>query len=844
MKRILLTYLIIVFGLQILVAQNKSMVSADTYFEKRDYVHAIKHYKKAIKKSDNLTDQKNIAYQIAISYYNMNDYQGALDWFEDAIDNRTNNNELYFKYSEALAIEQRYDEAISILTSIEKSADSSLAKQKIAGIKLLTSNLHIDSLGLIRLEEQLNSEYSDYGIAFWDNKFVVSSTRKDDFNGSIDGRTGQGFSNLFSSFSDDTNSSWSKPKKISGKFNSNENEGNFCYDSINQTAYWTRCTDKSDLCLIYLSHYNSFKDSWTKPEKAPFQLPGYDYGHPFISNNGQTLIFTSNMKNGFGGKDIWKVNRKQDGSWGIPVNLGAEVNTEVNEVFPSIYGDTLLFFASDKFGGLGKYDIYFSLKDGLNFNKVSNLGYPINSAADDYGVLLNKNGRNGWFCSDRNFETSDDIYYFKGFPIKIVISGKVLHKLDNSPMVEAKIVFKDSEDNLDTLLTNSDGEFLLYLDAFDEYRISASKDKYYTDYKTVDTRSKEILFSPPPQKNVIFYLSRTEYPCAIKGLITNKETKKPMGDVKVEIYTEDGFSNYTKSDENGIYIFEGLKPSTIYTIRTSKHGYFSESRVSTLPKIDKSTVFSRINGYDLDFELLKIQVKTEILLSNIYYDFNKSSLRETSKVELNKLASMLIETSKVIVQISAHTDEIGSPSYNLKLSAARAQSVVDYLIIKGITRNRLIAKGYGESNLLIKNARTDAEHQANRRTTFKVVEIMGSSSKEISNTEFDIDENFEGTLETKVDLYYRIQIATTSKRKDTNSSFNNIKNNISPVEIIENIVGSVYKYEVGDRKTISQARQLQKSLKALGYKDCFINSYYKGNKIPVSEAVNLEKGLN
>jgi tetratricopeptide (TPR) repeat protein len=98
MKRILLTYLIIVFGLQILVAQNKSLTSADTYFEKRDYVQAIKHYKKAIKKSDNLKDQKNIAFQISISYYNMNNYQGALDWFEDAIDNNSPNSELYFKY--------------------------------------------------------------------------------------------------------------------------------------------------------------------------------------------------------------------------------------------------------------------------------------------------------------------------------------------------------------------------------------------------------------------------------------------------------------------------------------------------------------------------------------------------------------------------------------------------------------------------------------------------------------------------------------------------------------------------------------------------------------------------
>lgn len=834
MKKLLLTYLFILFGLQIIVAQDKAMQSAEAYFENRDYVHAIKQYKKALRKSDNFKLQKNIAHHIALSYYNMNDYSGALEWFEEASGN-TSDQELYLKYSEALAIEGKYEEAISILQQIDNSStDKAFIAQKIAGIQLISKQIKDDSLGQVFAIDDLNTDFSDYGIALWEDKFVVSSARKE--GSRLDGRTGQGFSNLFSSQNDGNENSWSPPRKLTGKFNTNENEGSFSYDKINQTAYWTRCTEKTDLCLIYLSHFNTFNNSWTKPEKAEFQISGFNYGHPFISDDGKTLVFSSNLPDGFGKKDIWKIGRKQDGSWGIPVNLGSAINTEGNEVFPSLYGDSLLFFSSDRHKNLGRYDIFFSLKDGLHFTKIGNLGYPINSAADDFGILLDETGKNGWFCSDRNLKTSDDIYGFNGFPIKITIIGKVFHKLDNQPITNAKIVYTNTNDISDSLITNKNGEFILYLDAFDEYRISAAKDNYYAEYKTVNTSENEILFAPPPQKEVDFYLSKTQYNCAIRGLITNRETKKPMADVKVEIYNEDGFSTYSKSNAQGIYQFEALKPRTIYTIRTSKDGYFSESRVCNLPKVDATSIFWKGNGYDMDFELMKIEIKSEITLNNIYYDFNKSSLRETSKMELNKLASMLFETPKVVVQISSHTDAIGTPDYNMKLSADRAQSVVDYLIMYGIDRSRLIAKGYGESQLLIKYAKSEADHQANRRTTFKVVEILEGESKNIAESESIYD-----AVNNTNDLVYRVQIATTSKPKNITSAFSDIKNKLGEIEITENKIGGIYKYEVGNKSEFQNIKKLQMSLKNLGYKDCFITSYFKGQKIAVSKAIKMEK---
>lgn len=842
MKKIVLSIIIVVFLVLSLSAQEKALLSANTSFDKRDYVQAIKQYKKALRKSNSFGEQKKIAYKIALSYYKMNNYKESLNWFEDA-EGGVEERKLYSIYSEALAIEGKYDEAIDLLQKISMFSDSSLIKQRIAGIEIIKMSSVNDSVEFVSSFAEVNSEYSDYGFAPFGNKYAVSSARRENNVSRLDGRTGQGTSNIYFTNFDKHSETWMDLKKIPGKFNTSDNEGSFNYDSLHQTAYWTRCSAKTDLCLIYLSHFNKFNKKWSKPQKADFQLPNYDYGHPFFSESENALYFTSNMKSGFGGKDIWKISLKSDGGWGVPVNLGNGINTNGDEAFPSIYGDTLLFFASNRHESLGRYDIFFSIKEGLKFKQATNIGYPINSAADDYALILDESGNKGWFCSDRKLESSDDIYKFNGFPIKILVKGKVLHELDKQAIKNSTITYTNTDGMSDSIVTNENGEFQLYLSAFNHYRIKASKTGFYSDYKTIDTRDKNILNTPPPQKTIWFYLSKTTYPCAISGFISNKETNRPMEGVKVEIYNDNGFSNWTYSNDYGSYSFDGLKPYTIYTLRTSKDGYFSESRVCNLPKVDEATVFNRSNGYDMDFQLLKIRVKSEILLSNIYYDFNKSSLRETSKVELDKLASMLRETPSVIVQISAHTDEIGADSYNMKLSAARAQSVVDYLIGKGIERSRLIAKGYGESQLLIKNAKTDEEHQANRRTTFKVLEIIGSQANEVISTEDDalnIDNDYSGETVNEDYPIYRVQIAVSSIEKNINTEFPDIISNMPSKEIFIDKTNTIYRYEVGDEYSFDGAKLLQKKLKNMGYKDCFIISRLNGKKIKVSEALKLE----
>ncbi len=812
------------------VAQDKVITNADAMFKSRDFIGAINLYKKALRKTDDLTKQQHIAYQIGLSYYQMNDYENSADWFEDAIGDHTNDVQAYLYYAQVLAASGKYNDAKSVLQKTQSQNPANKKIQlRIDAIDLILVDQTADSSGVISKVADINSDYSDYSVGSWNNGIVFSSTRKEKASQRTDGRTGQGFSNLYYTNYDNERHKWSGPKTLPKNLLSLNNEGAFTFDEINNIAYWTSCVEKPVGCLIYSSAFNPVDKKWSKPDKVSFMNTNYNYGHPYISEDGNTLYFTSNLPGGYGNKDLWKVTRKTDGFWGVPINLGKNINTSKNEIFPSVYGDTLLFYSSDAINSYGGLDIYFSIKDGLEFSQPTNVGLPINSAADDFCLVISENGRGGYFSSNRDLKTSDDIYQFNGFPIKITMQGKVYHETDMKPIPDAMIISTNESDFVDTVFTLKDGSYKISLDAYQKYRISVVKDGYFNYEKVVVTSNNDLVFKAPPQLEVDFNLSKKSYPCGIKGIVTNRETNNPISNVVVSIISQGDFSTYVKTNFAGEYLFEGLKPNTIYTVKTGESGFFSESRVCTLPKVNNPMVFSKENGYDMDFLLLQIQTKNEITLSNIYYDLNKASLRETSKIELNKLASMLRETPDIAIQINAHSDSRGKAEYNLRLSADRANSVVNYLILNGVDRGRLIAKGYGESMLLIKDAKNEDEHQANRRTTFSIID-----DENVSNNESNINYN-DG-------LVYRVQLLSTGIERDVNKDFEKLVNEIDEIVIYQVEAGTIWKYEAGDRITFKDADLLKDKLRGNGYTDCFVISYYKGSKIPVSQAKKMEGG--
>jgi len=363
---------------------------------------------------------------------------------------------------------------------------------------------------------------------------------------------------------------------------------------------------------------------------------------PAFSPDGSELYFASNRPGGYGGIDLYKATRLANGDFGNAVNLGPNVNTQGNELFPRMAPDGKFFFASDGHPGYGKLDLFVAEMGEDGKQKITNLGKNINSKADDFGIFFTEYPKEGFLSSNREGGAGDDdIYYFE----------------DKTP--KPKII--------NVLLTVTTKE-----------RVAGEPDQILE------------------QARVVLY---------------DGANKQIGGD----------FSNST-----GRVRFT-MEPQSDYTIIASKNGYFSKSiPYTTRGKTpDPATLVQDVTNVSLDTMLVLDQLILDksIILENIYYDLDKADIRADAAVELDKLVQILKDNPSIRIELSSHTDSRSSDDYNQDLSQRRAQSAVDYIVSQGIDKDRLVAKGYGESQLIIPNATTEEEHQVNRRTEFKVIEI-------------------------------------------------------------------------------------------------------------------------
>lgn len=363
---------------------------------------------------------------------------------------------------------------------------------------------------------------------------------------------------------------------------------------------------------------------------------------PAFSPDGSELYFASNRPGGYGGIDLYKATRLANGDFGNAVNLGPNVNTPGNELFPRMAADGKFFFASDGHPGYGKLDLFVAEMGEDGKQKITNLGENINSKSDDFGIFFTEYPKEGFLSSNREGGAGDDdIYYFE----------------DKTP--KPKII--------NVLLTVTTKE-----------RVAGEPDQILE------------------QARVVLY---------------DGANKQIGGD----------FSNST-----GRVRFT-MEPQSDYTIIASKNGYFSKSiPYTTRGKTpDPATLVQDVTNVSLDTMLVLDQLILDksIILENIYYDLDKADIRADAAVELDKLVQILKDNPSIRIELSSHTDSRSSDDYNQNLSQRRAQSAVDYIVSQGIDKDRLVAKGYGESQLIIPNATTEEEHQVNRRTEFKVIEI-------------------------------------------------------------------------------------------------------------------------
>lgn len=417
-----ITYIIIVslLALQGYSQQNKINKASDKY-EKYAYIDAIKTYERIVEKG---YKSEEILKKLGDSYYFNGKLVEANQWYEQLYAMNTELEQEYlYRYAQSLKATEKYEDADKILNIFHSKNGQDnrgiLHNNQSDYLKLIKKNANryeISNAGI-------NSEYSDYGAAFYKDQIVFTSARD---TGNLTKRkhtwTGDSFTNLYSA-QVDQNGSLSSPEKFSKKLKSKFNESTPVFTKDGKKVYFTRNNfiegkkGKDDQKRTLLKIYSATLDNegnWTNITELPFNSDKYNVAHPALSPDEKTLYFASDMPGTLGKSDLFKVAILTDDSYGIPENLGPEINTEGRESFPFISENNELYFASDGHPGLGGLDVFaVKFNDDDTFTKPQNIGEGVNSPFDDFAYVINNETKRGFFTSNRKDGIgNDDIYKF------------------------------------------------------------------------------------------------------------------------------------------------------------------------------------------------------------------------------------------------------------------------------------------------------------------------------------------------------------------------------------------------------------------------------------------------
>ena len=547
----------------------------------------------------------------------------------------------------------RYGEAIKHYNEyLLAEPGSVLAFNGIAGSEVATKWKQNPTRYEVKKMEKFNSRRSEFSPMLFGDKFdqlYFASSRqskrgekdKEETNNAITGL----LNNDFFLVKQDENGAWQAPIELEDEVNTEFDEGTPSFSKDGNTMYYTYCAQDPEghrTSEIYVSTRSSAK--WGKGTRVSIVKDSVTaLGHPAISPDGKYLYYVSDAVGGYGGKDLFR-SRVVGNDFGPMENLGAEINTPGDEMFPYVRDSVTIYFASDGHPGMGGLDLFKATLDSTGKWNVENLKAPINSAGDDFGITFARDKEKGFFSSNRNDARGyDHLYSFELPTITIFIEG---------------IVF-DVDEN-------------------------------------------------------------------------------PIENATVRIVGKDGLNEKVLAKKDGKYRIE-LERDIRYVMMASARGYLNQNfELHTGPEEKNET-------YIVDFFLSPIS--KPVVIENIFYDFDKATLRPESKKALDEMIKMLNDNPNVTIELGAHTDRKGSDKYNERLAQRRAQSVVDYLIAGGIAKDRLEAKGYGESvpktinKKMAKNydflnegdilneefiekltpEQQEAADQINRRTKFKVL---------------------------------------------------------------------------------------------------------------------------
>ncbi len=743
MKKIYSTLFIIISS--VIFSQSLVRKNADKYYNQLAYVDALEFYKSLASKK-NVTDED--IRRTAMCYYNIFDYENAnsyLNQLSQKFPNSITESDLLAQL-QVLKYLKKYSEVDNVLDKIKLKNNNNLLANSHFKRPNYYKELKDDSLNYkLTNIEQINTEYSEFSPVFFKNNsyLTFASNRKSTAMAS------KKFAWDNSYFIDLLNAKkidsihfrdiLSLPKAIVSQYH----DGPMTLSADEKTMYLTRTnyldkkvgksTKKIVNLKLYILKRDSLTGAWGNIKNFEYNSDEYSLGHAAINREGNILYFVSDMPGGYGQTDIWKSELK-NGKWQQPKNLGQAINSEGKEMFPYIFEDGTMFYSSDGKAGLGGLDLYFSPVHLDEYFEPQNLGYPINSNRDDFGVSLNSDLKTGYISSNRDGgKGKDDIYYFRSKEpiLGSTISGIVYDDLTKTILTNAKVFLVNSDNTkiLDSAIVDMDGKYsFTVLDTKKKYKIAVQeKINHYDKISSVPDlvtgdNNLNVYLLPKYKFICTVYDAKTKAALeGVKATITDIRTKNS----KVYVTNKDGFFEDAFKNKR-------FHDTIIYKVKFEKQGYITTTQdYITVLNDDLVLKIEAVINTNLQKLEIGADVAKSIKINPIYFDLNKFNIRPDASKELDKIVNVMLENPSMVIELGSHTDCRSSKSYNMTLSDKRAKSSAAYIVSKGISKSRIYGKGYGESKLInncecegVKESScTELEHQQNRRTEFLIIKF-------------------------------------------------------------------------------------------------------------------------
>ncbi|MBK7131695.1 MAG: OmpA family protein [Bacteroidales bacterium] len=497
MKRLLLFIILLsIVANPDVSAQKRKSDRAYAAFAAGEYFDAIDQFKDAYsktKKADKNT-RTELVFMIAECYRLINDPKNAETWYKLAVKSSFSRPDAQFWLAESIKKNGKHQQAIDEFKKYKQIAPSDArADQEIRSCELAIEWLRNPEAYKVEDLRDINSKESDFSPAYGRDDFGLiyfTSSRDDAAGTQTHGATGQSYTDIFESRMD-KKSKWSTPVPVQA-INSEFEDGTPSFSSDYKEIYFTRCEAgkrEKKGCVIMVSKKSG--DTWSEPKNIGVLPDSVVAAHPSISPDGSTLYFVSDIAGGSGKKDIWKVTRSGNGAWSKPENLGPDINTPGDELFPYERSDGTLYFASDGLIGMGGLDIFRAKPQPDGSWTVQNMKPPINSFADDFGITFEGENERGIFSSTRKGRGNDDLYLFELPPLKFSVTGLVKDEKTGAPVTGSLVELIASDGNSLQSETGTGGDFKFALKADVDYIMVASKRGYLKGKDKETTKGQE-----------------------------------------------------------------------------------------------------------------------------------------------------------------------------------------------------------------------------------------------------------------------------------------------------------------------------------------------------------------